>query len=262
MTLTDVRTIITMPAYRAARTLEKTYRELPDGAFDRVLVVDDCSPDETVAVAESLGLPAKRHPENRGYGGNQKTCYDWALEEGADIVVLLHPDYQYAPHKVPALVEPIEKGRADFTFGSRFADGGRPLEGGMHLYRYVGNRFTTTVENYFLGTSFTELHSGMKAYSRRFLELIDYHQFSDRFVFDSEMLIQAVLLGFRIEEVPIPTHYADDSSSVGIRSSIRYIAETFGALYRGLRDRDRLVDELREREIALGFGEARASSPR
>jgi len=242
-----------MPAYKAARTLEKTYREIPRGSYDRILVVDDASPDDTVGVARSLGLEVRRHDANRGYGGNQKTCYDWALSEGADVVVLLHPDYQYAPHRVPALIEPILQGRCDFAFGSRFRDGGNPMAGGMPFYRYLGNKVTTGVENYFLGTSFSELHSGMKAYSRRFLELIGYHRFSDRFVFDSEMVIQAVLLGFRIEEVAIPTRYADDSSSVDIVSSFRYIFETLGALRRGLRNRDRLRQELLERENAIGF---------
>ncbi len=128
--------------------------------------------DDTVEVAEGLELPTRRHPENRGYGGNQKTCYDWALSEGADIVVLLHPDYQYSLESVPALVEPIVSGRADFVFGSRFKDGGRPMDGGMPLYRYAGNRFTTGVENFFLGTNFSELHSGMKAYSRKFLHCV------------------------------------------------------------------------------------------
>ena len=248
-----MQTIITMPAYKAQKTLEKTYREIPSGCFDDVLVVDDHSPDGTVQVARSMGIPVKRHPKNRGYGGNQKTCYDWALERGADIVVLLHPDYQYAPHRVPELLAPILSGRADFTFGSRFADGGQPMAGGMPFYRYLGNRFTTSVENFFLDTSFTELHSGMKAYSRRFLELIDYHRFSDRFVFDSQMLIDAVLLGFRIQEVAIPTRYAEDSSSVDIVSSIRYITETFGALYNGLHHRDLLKRELVERENALSL---------
>ncbi len=129
-------TIVTMPAYQAARTIEKTYREIPEDSYDKVLVVDDASPDDTVAVAERLGLETRRHSENRGYGGNQKTCYDWALEEGADVVVLLHPDYQYAPQRVPALIEPIIAGRADFTFGSRFADGGKPMDCGMPLYRF------------------------------------------------------------------------------------------------------------------------------
>lgn len=244
--------MITMPAYKAALTIEKTFRDIPAGSFDKVLVVDDASPDGTAAVARDLGLEVRKHPQNRGYGGNQKTCYDWALSEGADVVVLLHPDYQYAPHRVPALVEPILQGRADFVFGSRFADGGRPMDGGMPLYRYIGNRFTTSIENMALGTSFSELHSGMKAYSRRFLELIGYHDFSDLFVFDSQMLIRAVVLDFRIEEVAIETRYAEESSSVDIPSSIRYIAETFGELYRARRDRDRLKQEFVEREHALG----------
>ncbi len=242
-----------MPAYKAARTLEKTFREIPRGSYDRILVVDDASPDDTVAVARSLGLEVRRHDANRGYGGNQKTCYDWALSEGADVGVLLPPDKQYAPHPVPALVEPIREGRCDFTFGSRFKDGGDPLGGGMPLYRFLGNKLTTGIENTFLRTSFSELHSGMKAYSRRFLELIGYRGFSDRFVFDSEMVIQAVLLGFRIEEVAIPTRYAEDSSSVDIVSSFRYIFDTLGALHRGRRDRDRLRRELLERENAIGF---------
>lgn len=242
-----------MPAYRAAKTLEKTYQDIPTDCCDEVLVVDDASPDETVSVAKALGLPLKLHPQNRGYGGNQKTCYSWALEKKADIIVLLHPDHQYAPQEVPALVEPIRAGRADFTFGSRFKDGGQPLKGGMPLYRYVGNRFTTSVENLFLGTSFAELHSGMKAYSRRFLELIDYESLSDQFVFDSQMVIRAVLLGFRIEEVPIPTRYEEDSSSVDIVSSFRYIFETFLALYANLRQREHLRREFAERSNALGL---------
>ncbi len=245
--------IITMPAYKAARTIAKTCNEIPKGSYEKILVVDDASPDDTVEVARSLGLQVRRHPENRGYGGNQKTCYDWAIEERADIVVLLHPDYQYAPHRVPELVEPIVSGRADFVFGSRFTDGGRPMDGGMPLYRFIGNRFTTTIENFFLGTSFSELHSGMKAYSRRFLELIGYHDFSDRFVFDSQMLIRAVLLNFRIEEVAIPTRYGDESSSVDIPSSFRYIFETFGALYAGLRDRKRLTREFEKRSHVLSL---------
>jgi glycosyltransferase involved in cell wall biosynthesis len=248
-----LKTVITMPAYRAAKTLERTYRDIPSGCFDEVLVVDDASPDETVSVARAMGLPVKVHPQNRGYGGNQKTCYNWALERKADIVVLLHPDHQYAPQEVPALVEPISAGRADFTFGSRFKDGGKPLKGGMPFYRYLGNRLTTFVENLFLGTSFAELHSGMKAYSRRFLELIDYESLSDQFVFDSQMVIRAVLLDFRIEEVPIPTRYAEDSSSVDIINSIRYILETFMALQANLRRREHLRREFAERSNALGL---------
>ena len=167
--------------------------------------------------------------------------------------MLLHPDYQYAPHRVPALLEPIRAGRADFVFGSRFKGVEDPRNGNMPLYRYVGNRLTTRIENLFLETSFSELHSGMKAYSRRFLQLIDYHGFSDAFVFDSQMVIQAVLLGFRIEEVAIPTRYAEDSSSVSVVSSVRYIMETFGALYGALRNRERLQREYIDRANALGL---------
>jgi len=244
---------MTMPAYRAARTLTQTCREIPPRVVDEILVVDDASPDDTVRVAEELGLPVKRHPVNRGYGGNQKTCYDWALERGADLVVLLHPDYQYAPHKVPELLAPIREGRADFVFGSRFKDGGKPMAGGMPFYRFVGNRLTTAMENYYLGTSFSELHSGMKAYSRRFLQLINYHQFSDRFVFDSELVIRAVLLGFRIEEIAIPTRYAEDSSSVDVFNSLRYIFETLRTLRASIRNREQLQREYLQRESALGL---------
>ncbi len=240
-----------MPAHNAARTIERTYRDIPKDCYDAVLVVDDASPDNTVEVAQGLGLATRRHPENRGYGGNQKTCYDWALSEGADIVVLLHPDYQYSPECVPSLTEPIVSGRADFVFGSRFKDGGRPMDGGMPLYRYVGNRLTTGVENFFLGTNFSELHSGMKAYSRRFLQLVGYEDFSDAFVFDSQLLIRAVLLDFRIEEVAIPTRYTEESSSVNVPSSIQYILETFGALFRARRDRKRVEQEFEERSNAL-----------
>jgi len=239
-----------MPAYKAARTIERSYREIPDGCYDKVLVVDDASPDDTVTVAESLGLETRRHPENRGYGGNQKTLYDWALAEDADIVVLLHPDYQYAPSRVPALIEPIINGEADFTFGSRFACGGKPMAGGMPLYRFLGNRLTTEVENLCLGSSFSELHSGMKAYSRRFLELIGYQEFSDAFVFDSQMVIRATLLGFRIQEIPIPTRYSEDSSSVSIPASIRYVVSTLGVLVKTLAERKRLERELIERSGA------------
>ncbi len=225
------KVIVCMPAYRAATTLAKTLEALPPGTADEILVVDDASPDDTVAVAQSLGLPTIVHPVNRGYGGNQKTCYDEALKRGADIVVLLHPDFQYDPGSVPALIEPLKHGRADFTFGSRFAGGRDPRHGGMPLYRYVGNRLTTSIENMALGTNFTELHSGLKAYTRHFLENIDYHAYSDDFVFDSQMVIESILRGVRIVEVPIPTRYADDSSSVSVTRSLKYIAETLMCLW-------------------------------
>lgn len=226
------RIVVAMPAYHAEQTLEKTYRDIPEGLADEVLVVDDASKDTTAEVARRLGLKVFVHPANRGYGGNQKTCYDEALRADAAIVVLLHPDYQYDPRTLTALVEPLVAGRADFAFGSRFADGADPRKGGMPLYRYWGNKLTTGVENRALGTHFAELHSGLKAYTREFLERLDYHAYSDDFVFDSQMVIDAVLSGARIEEVPIPTRYTAESSSISISRSLRYIWLTIVELRR------------------------------
>jgi len=222
------RVIVTMPAYKAAKTLEKTLRDIPRDAVDDIILVDDASPDETVEVARKLGIETIQHAENRGYGGNQKTCYDTALARGADVVVLLHPDYQYDPKMVTDLIAPLLAGEADFTFGSRFRRSWRdPLRGGMPLYRWIGNRVTTAIENLLLGTRFSELHSGYKAYNRYFLENIDYHAYSDAFEFDSQMLIEAVLSKqFRIVEVPIPTRYTDESSSASVGASLRYVGMT------------------------------------
>ncbi len=216
----DKKVIVTMPAYKAERTLEKTLHDLPRESVADIILVDDASPDNTAEISRSLGIHTVVHQENRGYGGNQKTCYDTALARGADVVVLLHPDYQYDPKMVTDLVAPILSGEADFTFGSRFRRHWRdPLRGGMPFYRWAGNRFTTFVENLVLGTNFTEMHSGYKAYNRRFLEALPYHDLSDSFVFDSQMLIVAATSGwFRIREVPIPTRYATDSSSASITS--------------------------------------------
>ena len=224
------RVIVTMPAYKAARTLEKTLGDIPRDSVDDIILVDDASPDETVEVARRLRIETIQHAENRGYGGNQKTCYDTALARGADVVVLLHPDYQYDPKMVTDLIAPILAGEADFTFGSRFRRSWRdPLRGGMPLYRWVGNRVTTLIENLLLGTRFSELHSGYKAYNRYFLENLDYHSYSDAFVFDSQMLIDAVLAKrFRIVEVAIPTRYTEESSSASVGNSLRYVLATVG----------------------------------
>ena len=228
----DKKVIVTMPAYKAALTLEKTLRDLPRESIDDIILVDDASPDNTAEISRSLDIHTIVHQENRGYGGNQKTCYDAALGRGADVVVLLHPDYQYDPKMVTDLVAPIVSGDADFTFGSRFGRCWRdPLRGGMPIYRWVGNRVTTFIENLVLRTGFTEMHSGFKAYNRRFLEAIPYQSFSDRFVFDSQMLVTAVSCGqFRIREVPIPTRYATDSSSASIYQSLKYIVQTIVCL--------------------------------
>jgi len=215
--------VITMPAYRAAQTLARTVEDIPEGLASRLILVDDASPDETVEVARSLGLHVKVHPENRGYGGNQKTCYQEALTLDADIVVLLHPDYQYDPKAVPLLIAPILAGYADMTFGSRFAGLGDPRAGGMPGYRYFGNRLTTVLENLALGTHFTETHSGMRAYTRDCLLRMPFLGYSDDFWFDTQFLVDAVTSGMRVIEVPIPTRYTHESSSIAVGRSIAYV---------------------------------------
>jgi len=220
--------VVTLPAYCAERTLAKTVAALPPHAADKVILVDDASPDQTVKVARELGIQVVVHPVNRGYGGNQKTCYTEALRDGADIVVMVHPDYQYDPAAVPLLTAPILAGDADMTFGSRFAGLGDPRAGGMPLYRYLGNRVSTTIENLLLGSRFTETHSGLRAYTRECLLSLPFLRYSDDFAFDSQLLIDAVTSGQRVVEVPIPTRYTEESSSISIRRSMRYVAESVG----------------------------------
>ncbi len=244
------KVIVTMPAYKAERTLKKTFEDLPRESVDEILLVDNASPDNTAALARELGIDTIEQPENRGYGGNQKTCYDIALARGADVVVLLHSDYQYDPKLVPELMAPILAEEADFTFGSRFKRSWRdPLKGGMPLYRWIGNRITTFIENLFMGTRFSELHSGFKAYSRRLLEAMPYHELSNEYVFDSQLIIMAVFSRqFVIRDVAIPTRYADDSSSVDIPGLFWYIGGTIWYLLRAFlrqrRIRERIVSQL------------------
>ncbi|MBD0291204.1 MAG: glycosyltransferase [Thermoleophilia bacterium] len=221
------RVVITLPAYRAQRTLAQTLADIPAPFADDVILVDDASPDGTVELARELGIrQVYAHASNRGYGGNQKTCYTKALDDGAAVVVLLHPDYQYDPKALPRLVEPILAGDADMTFGSRFAGGGDPRSGGMPLFRYWGNRATTTLENLMLGSRFTDLHSGMRAFTREFLLSLPFLRYSDDFAFDSQLIVDAATGGQRIVEVPIPTRYTSESSSIGIARSLRYVATT------------------------------------
>jgi hypothetical protein len=215
-----------MPAYRAESTLERTVADIPPGVADRLILVDDASPDNTAELARGLGIDVHVHVENLGYGGNQKTCYTEALRSGADIVVLLHPDYQYEPKAVPLLIAPIIAGDADMTFGSRFAGLGDPIGGGMPVYRFMGNRVTTILENLMLGSRFSELHSGLRAYTRRCLLSLPFLGYSDDFVFDSQLLVDAVTLGQRVVEVPIPTRYTKESSSIAIGRSLTYILES------------------------------------
>jgi glycosyltransferase involved in cell wall biosynthesis len=215
------RVVIVMPAYNAAKTLERTYADIPHDLVDHVILVDDVSRDETVEVAQRLGLEVIIHRQNLGYGGNQKTCYDRALEWGADVVVMLHPDYQYDATRIPALVAPILAGERDLMLGSRFL--GDPIAGGMPTWKYVSNRFLTTVENLAFGLHLSEYHTGLRAYSRRLLETIPYRLNSNDFVFDQELISQVVAVGgLRVGEVAVPTRYFDEASSVGFRRSVVY----------------------------------------
>jgi glycosyltransferase involved in cell wall biosynthesis len=231
------RVIVVMPAYNAARTLVRTYRDIPADVVDHVILVDDVSRDDTVAVAELLDLQVVVHRQNRGYGGNQKTCYDTALAEGADIVVMVHPDYQYDPTCIPDLIAPIVAGETDMMLGSRFL--GDPLAGGMPRWKFTANRFLTGLENRVFGLSLSEYHSGFRAYSRRLLEAIDYHANSDDFVFDQQFVAQVVAAGLRIGEVAVPTRYFAEASSVNLRRSVVYGLGTVRTLARYRRARGR-----------------------
>jgi glycosyltransferase involved in cell wall biosynthesis len=236
------RVVIVMPAYNAAKTLEDTFRKIPDGYYDEIVVVDDHSRDDTTRLARRLNLKAIRHPHNVGYGGNQKTCYMEALRDGADIVVMLHPDGQYDPAIVPDMVRPIAEGRADMVLGSRMMMAGGARAGGMPLWKRIANRFLTSVENLVMGRRFTECHTGYRAYSRRFLETVPFLRNSNGFVFDTEVIFQAVHFDLRVAEVPVSTRYFDDASSVGFRSGVVYGLGTLWTALRFLLNRWGIVE--------------------
>jgi glycosyltransferase involved in cell wall biosynthesis len=230
------KVIVVMPAYNAALTLERTYKDLPREVIDHVILVDDVSRDETVEIAQRLGLKVIVHVQNRGYGGNQKTCYIEALRDGADVVVMLHPDYQYDSRLVPQLIAPIQAGEADLMLGSRLLAGGT-LAGGMPRWKYLSNRFLTIVENAALGQHLSECHTGFRAYSRRLLETIPFLLNSDDFVFDTEVIAQTVAFGFRIAEIAVPTRYFAEASSVNFRRGVVYGLSTLAVMARFVLDR-------------------------
>jgi glycosyltransferase involved in cell wall biosynthesis len=215
------RVAVVMPAYNAERTLETSWQEVPKDWVDDIILVDDASRDRTVELARGIpGLHVVVHPMNRGYGGNQKTCYATALERGADIVVMVHPDHQYDASVLPALVEPIAQGHVDAMFGSRML-GGRPLEGGMPKWKYLANIFLTAIENATFYLYLTEYHSGLRAYSRRYLETVNLAAFSDDFIFDTQIIAAGIWKGMRIREVPIVTRYFPEASQISfVRSSV------------------------------------------
>ncbi|MGA3031322.1 MAG: glycosyltransferase family 2 protein [Candidatus Limnocylindrales bacterium] len=235
---TGRRVVVVMPAYNAAKTLERTYHDIPHDIVDKIILVDDVSNDDTVTIARQLGLDVIIHRQNLGYGGNQKTCYDAALEAGADAVVMLHPDYQYDATCIPELVEPILDGTKDLMLGSRFL--GDPLAGGMPKWKYISNRFLTGVENLAFGLHLSEYHTGFRAYSRSLLESIPYRLNSNDFVFDQELVAQAVATGMRVGEIAVPTRYFEEASSVNFRRSVVYGLSTLRVVLRFLAHRLRL----------------------
>lgn len=213
--------VVVMPAYNAEKTLRQTYSELPLEYVDDVVLVDDASGDNTAGVAEELGIRTIVHPVNGGYGANQKTCYRAALELDADIVVMVHPDYQYSPLLVTAMASMITSGHYDVVLGSRILGGGA-LKGGMPRYKYIANRLLTAFENVILGAKLSEYHSGYRAFSRKVLETLPLENNSDNFVFDNEMLVQSVAFGFHIGEISCPTKYFPEASSISFWPSVRY----------------------------------------
>ncbi len=224
--------IVVMPAYNAARTLAETWRAIPRDVVDDVLLVDDRSWDETLKVAAELPIRVLALPHNVGYGGNQKTCYLEALRLDADVVVMLHPDGQYDPALLPDLIGPIVRGEADLCLGSRMIIPGGARRGGMPFYRYVSNKVLTRIENAVLRTSFSELHTGYRAYSRHFLRTVPFLRNSNDFVFDTQVIAQAVAFGLPVAEVPIETRYHADASSTSMRANIRYGLGTLSVMVR------------------------------
>ena len=226
------KVVVVMPAYNAQKTLRKTYADIPKRLVYKVILVDDVSHDKTVNIARKLGIKTFVHPQNRGYGGNQKTCYTLALNEGAQVVVMIHPDYQYDSTLTEEIIRPILKKRFDIMLGSRIRTRQEALAGGMPLYKYVANRFLTTIENIILGQNHSEYHTGFRAYHRKVLIKLPFHKFSDDFVFDQEILISAVYAGFRIGEIPVPTRYFPEASQINFARSLKYGLETLLTLFK------------------------------
>lgn len=228
-----MKVVVVMPAYNASKTLKKTYEDIPKDCVDEIILVDDASSDNTPEIAQGLGIKVFVHEKNKGYGANQKTCYKKALEYGADIIIMVHPDYQYDPKVIPQLVEPIKNGTADVVFGSRMIKGGALL-GGMPGWKHNANILLTAFENVILGTYLTEYHSGFRAYSAKVLNAVNFEQNSDGFIFDTEIVVQILLNYFRIEEIPIRTRYFDEASSIKFLPSLIYGLGIFKTMFKYL----------------------------
>lgn len=222
--------VVIMPAYNAERTLKKTFDSIPHNIVDQIILTDDKSTDKTVAVSSELGIKTFIHEKNKGYGANQKTCYKEALRAKADIIVMLHPDCQYDPRVIPFAIGFITTGICDIIIGCRIRTRAETLEGGMPLYKYISNRFLTTLEDIILGQNLGDFHSGFRVYKRDVLEKINYSQNSNDFIFDTEFLVQAVLCGFRIGDIPIPTRYPPEASSINFTRGLKYGLQTIGVM--------------------------------
>jgi len=248
-------TWVVMPAYNAQRTLEATYNDLPQPLRDRVILVDDGSTDETVAIACKLGIEVIEHESNIGYGANQKSCYQAALSHGAKYVVMIHPDYQYDARMAMVMVEIIALGNCDVVLGNRIRTRQEALRGGMPLWKYLANRISTFMENLILGQSIGDFHSGMRAYSSEVLEVLPIEFNSDDFAFDQEFLVQAVAADFRIGDVPVPVRYMAEASSINVRRSMTYAWGGLGAVSAyllhksSIRKDDRFIMRLREKNV-------------
>ncbi len=247
-----------MPAYNASRTIEQTYRDIPPGTVDECIVVDDFSADSTVEVARNLGLRVFLHRENQGYGGNQKTCYVEALKTNAEVVVMLHPDYQYDPKRIPALVQPILEGHADLVLGSRMA---YAVSGGMPLYKRLANRFLTWCENKVFGLELSEYHTGFRAFRRSLLEKTPFLLNSNDFIFDQQIVAQAVWFGARLQEIAVPHRYFPEASTIGFGRSVRYGFGVLKLLAIFLLNRQGLFSSRMFRPLHHAYAEVPAQSP-
>jgi len=230
-----------MPAYNAERTLQKTYHDIPKGIVDEVILCDDHSHDRTVEVAEKLGLSVIRHDRNKGYGGNQKACYDAALKNGADFIVMVHPDYQYDPRVIPFALGFLATDICDVIIGSRIRSREEVLKGGMPVYKYIFNRMLTAIENTVFGQNLGDFHSGFRVYRREVLEKINYRENSDDFIFDIEFLAQAVFSKFRIGDIPIPTRYFPEASSISFKRSLTYGFQNLLVMAKYILEKTKLV---------------------
>jgi len=234
------KVIAVMPAYNAELTLEKTYRDIPQGSVAEVILNDDASQDRTVEIAGKLGITILRHDVNKGYGANQKTLYKYALDRGADAVIMIHPDYQYDSRVIPLALGFLETGICDVVLGSRIRTRREVLAGGMPIYKYLSNRLLTITENIILGQNLGDFHSGFRAYTREVLEAIPYQNNSDDFVFDSEFLAQVAYFGFKMGDIPIPCRYFDEASSINLKRSLKYGFQTLSVLMKFLLQKARL----------------------